>query len=118
VFVGSAWLHSKNTGRNGLETDGSFIAGLARQNTLVAADGWRRETMQLHLTEQDIQADIAAYQARIQLARDKLATMPATASTYKEIKKLGTQRRALQDSINHVYRLVAYAEAARLECQE
>jgi len=83
-----------------------------------AADGWKRETMELQLTKEDIQEGIEAYQARIQSARDKLATMPADASTYKEQKKLKAQRRTLQDDINHVYRLLAYAEAARLDCQE
>ena len=70
----------------------------------------------LILTQADIQADIEAYQARIQSARDKLATMPATASTYKEQKRLKAQRRVLQDEIIHVYRILAYAEAARLDC--
>ena len=73
---------------------------------------------ELILTQADIAADIEAYQARIQSARDKLAAMPATASTYKEQKKLKTQRRAIQDNINHVFRILAYAEAARLDCQE
>jgi predicted nucleic acid-binding Zn-ribbon protein len=76
---------------------------------------------ELILTQADIAADIEAYQARIQSARDKLAAMPAdmaTASTYKEQKRLKAQRRVLQDEINHVYRILAYAEAARLDCQE
>jgi hypothetical protein len=73
---------------------------------------------ELILTQADIEADIDAYQARIQSARDKLATMPVTASSYQDGKKLKTQRRAIQDEINHVFRILAYAEAARLDCQE
>ena len=71
---------------------------------------------ELMLTQADIEADIEAYQARIKTAADRLADMPATASTYQEQKKLKTQRRTLQDEINHVYRILAYAEAARLDC--
>jgi septal ring factor EnvC (AmiA/AmiB activator) len=76
---------------------------------------------ELILTQADIAADIEAYQARIQSARDRLKDMQAdmaTASTYKEQKRLKTQRRTLQYDINHVYRILAYAEAALLECQE
>ena len=76
---------------------------------------------QLTLTQADIQADIEAYYSRIQLTRDKLKDMQAdmaTASTYKEQKRLKVLKRSLQDEINHVYRLVAYAEAARLDCQK
>jgi hypothetical protein len=70
----------------------------------------------LTLRRADVEADIDAYQARIQSARDKLATMPATASTYKEQKRLKTQRRTLQDEIHHLKRIKAYADAALLDC--
>ena len=70
---------------------------------------------QLVLTKRDIEADIAAYQARIQTAKDKLASMHDSGSTFKERKKLKAERHKLRVEVKHVATMKTYATAALAE---
>ncbi len=70
---------------------------------------------ELILTREDIQADIDQYQARIQSARDSLASLPAKSTDWKQRKKLKARRRVLQEEVDHVNRLIGYANKALSE---
>jgi predicted nucleic acid-binding Zn-ribbon protein len=69
----------------------------------------------LILTDDDIREDIREFEKRIQDARDKLATLPETATTLKARKKLKEKRYILTSEIEHVKRLVSIAEEALTE---
>ena len=71
--------------------------------------------MRLNLTREDVENDIAGFEARIQAARDKLNELPATASTYPERKRLKAARRKLESKIKHVGILQGYALSALAE---
>lgn len=62
------------------------------------------------ITDEVIRNDIAKFEQRIQVARDKLAVLPPTAGTWQARKKLKEKRRILQGEIKHVQGLIRIAE--------
>jgi len=73
--------------------------------------------MYLTLTPEIIRADIEVYRARIKAARAHLEALPATASSWRDRKKLKARRKALADEIKHVQGLVAMAREALLDLE-
>ena len=71
--------------------------------------------MHLELTKTEVLADIQAYQDRITLARVRLDSLPASASTWNEKKKLEGKRRTLRHEIELVRKLIAIAEENLIE---
>ncbi len=68
--------------------------------------------MQIRLTEDMILDDIESYQARIKIAQIALDSLPATAPSYKDRKKITVRRKALQDEIGHATKLIVMAKEA------
>lgn len=68
--------------------------------------------MQLELSQEDILEDIQAYQDRITLARDRLDSLPASAPTWKESKKLEDKKRVCRQEIGLVTKLISIAREA------
>jgi hypothetical protein len=66
----------------------------------------------MELTRQSISSDILAFEQRIQVAWDKLTAMPMRKY---EGRKDRTTRAALISEVEHVTRLVQYAEQALAE---
>lgn len=75
--------------------------------------------MQLELTDEMILADIKGFEARIQMAKDKLIALSAEPSTWKERKKHRALRREYEGEITHVQGLITIARSALTpdECQ-
>ena len=68
--------------------------------------------MEIELTTEDILKDIEGYRDRIAAAREKLAALPAGHLPYPQHKKREKQRRELQAEIEHVQKLIEYANEA------
>jgi chromosome segregation ATPase len=64
------------------------------------------------LTRDSIKTDIRAFAQRLAEAQHKLSELPATASNYKERRKIKTLRHKLRAEIEHVKRLISCAEEA------
>lgn len=76
----------------------------------VRVDGGITIRMQNIITTEDIKKDIQKFQNRITIAREKLAALPERSSSYKERKKLQTQKRNLRNEIEHCKCLIAIAQ--------
>jgi hypothetical protein len=63
----------------------------------------------MKLTTQDIEQDIAAFEARLSAARDKISKLPEGYLPYREYKKREHARRVLNDEIDHVENLIRIA---------
>jgi len=61
------------------------------------------------LTNDLILDDIAGFEQRIQIAREKLAVLPEGYLPYTEHKKREKQHRELQADISHIENLIKYA---------
>jgi len=68
--------------------------------------------MQIELTNEMILNDIEGFKKRIQTAREKLAKLPTGNLPYKKHKKREKQRRDLQAEIEHVQKMMRYAQEA------
>ena len=66
----------------------------------------------LILTNDMILDDIAEFQNRIQISREKLAALPATAIDWKEHKKIKAKRNEMESEISHIKILIGYAKEA------
>ena len=64
------------------------------------------------LTRQIIEADIEGFKDRIAKARAGLASLPMRAGSSKERQKIKTTRSKLITEVEHVGRLMGYAEIA------
>ena len=64
------------------------------------------------LTNDMILDDIAGFQNRIQVAREKLDALPAAVINWKDHKKIKTKRRELESDIKHIRGLISIAEEA------
>lgn len=71
--------------------------------------------MEMPLTKEEIERDIAAYQDRLSRAEAKLKDLPNKGKTWKERSKVRATRRVLLAEIRHVRTLINYAEAALTE---
>ena len=69
----------------------------------------------MELTKQSILSDIEGYNQRIEGAKLKLSTMPASVSDWKERKKLKAATHAHTEEIRHVRQLLSYAVKALAE---
>ena len=69
----------------------------------------------MNLTVEQIEKDIAGFEQRIQIAREKLGELPAGYLPYPEHKKRKKQRRDLQAEIEHVQKMIGYAKEALME---
>jgi hypothetical protein len=67
---------------------------------------------ELQLTDEIILSDIAGYEKRIILAKEKLAELPSSADGWKERKKLQDTKRALDADIKHIRQMIGYATEA------
>ena len=67
----------------------------------------------MRITVTEIEQDIAEFQARIALAREKLAELPIGHLPYLAHKKREKQTRDLLAEIEHVQRLIEYAEQGK-----
>jgi len=63
----------------------------------------------MNLTVEQIEKDIAGYEARIQTAQAELAVLPEGYLPFKQHKRREKQRRNLQGEIKHVNILIRYA---------
>lgn len=68
--------------------------------------------MQINLTNEMILSDIKDFEARIQMAKEKPAALPAKPSVWKERKKHRALKRELESEISHVQGLIAIAMTA------
>ena len=66
----------------------------------------------LVLTREDILRDIAGFEDRIRIAKEKRSALPASASTFEERKKIKNERQRLLNEIQHVNTLIGYPEEA------
>ena len=64
------------------------------------------------LTRESVSADISAYQDRLHSAQQALRDLPTWGQTYKERKRLSTDRNRLMAEMEHVRRLIGYAQQA------
>jgi hypothetical protein len=64
------------------------------------------------ITDAELKKDLEGFYERLQIARNKLANLPAGHLPYQEHKKREQARRILEDEINHVKRLIGIAEEA------
>ena len=72
----------------------------------------------LILTNDMVLDDIAGFQTRIHIAREKLDALPATAIDWKEHKKIKAKRRELKGDISHIKKLIGYAKEALEEVSQ
>jgi hypothetical protein len=68
--------------------------------------------MNLILTEQDIERDIAGFKDRVLLTRNKLVNLPSGFLTYHEHKLREKQRRDLLADIQHIQKMIEIASKA------
>lgn len=66
----------------------------------------------IELTGQEIEQDITGFKARISAAQSKLESLPDGYLDFKKHKKREQQRRLLEDDIQHVQKLISYAQEA------
>ena len=66
----------------------------------------------IELTKESLNADIAAFNKRIEDAKSQLLALPATASSWKERKRIASIRNRLMTEIDHVKRIRQYASDA------
>ncbi len=66
----------------------------------------------LELTNEMIRSDIAGYEQRIEMAKQKLVELPSWAASWKERKKLQDIKRALEGEVRHVRHLIRHATEA------
>lgn len=66
----------------------------------------------IELTAENIQADIAEYEARLVAAESKLSELPTGYVSYPEYKKREAVRQELEAEITHVKQLLTYATEA------
>ena len=69
----------------------------------------------LALTEDEILQDIETFNQQIETAKSKLSALPVNVATWKERKKVRTTRNALVNEIEHVRRMIGYAQEALIE---
>jgi hypothetical protein len=64
---------------------------------------------ELTLTREGIEADILAFNERIETARQQLLVLPATATGWQASKRIGVTRNKLLTEIDHIKRIRQYA---------
>lgn len=69
-------------------------------------------SLQAELSKETIKADIKSYQDRLSKVQERLDALPPKGCISPEGRKLKRDRRELEVEIEHVKRLIGYAEGA------
>lgn len=66
----------------------------------------------IQLTDEMILSDIAGYEQRIEMAKQKLSELPLSAVNWKDRKKIQGTKRELEGEITHIRQIIRYANEA------